>query len=46
MEIELHRIPIREVISDYKDNAEEGVTAYNGKETFKRIFIKNKKVKK
>lgn len=31
MKIELHRIPIREVIAGYKDNAEEGVTAYNGK---------------
>ena len=31
MKIELHRIPIREVIADYKDSAEEGVTAYNGK---------------
>ncbi len=31
MKIKLHQIPIREVISGYKDNAEEGVTAYNGK---------------
>ncbi|MCL5798246.1 MAG: DUF262 domain-containing protein [Patescibacteria group bacterium] len=31
MKIELHKIPIREVVSDYKDSAEEGVTAYDGK---------------
>ncbi len=31
MKIELHKIPIRDVISGYKDNAEEGVVAYNGK---------------
>jgi len=31
MEIELHPIPIREVIADYKDSAEEGVTAYGGR---------------
>jgi len=31
MEIKLRRIPIREVLAGYKDNAEEGVTAYNGK---------------
>lgn len=31
MKIELHRIPIRKVIAGYKDSAEEGVTAYNGK---------------
>jgi len=31
MKIELQRIPIREVISGYKDSAEEGVVAYNGK---------------
>jgi hypothetical protein len=31
MKIELHRIPIREVIADYKDSDEEGVTAYDGK---------------
>src|SRR3990167_9430760 len=31
MKIELHKIPIREVVKDYKDSAEEGVTAYGGK---------------
>jgi len=31
MKIELHKIPIREVIVGYKDSAEEGVMAYNGK---------------
>jgi len=31
MKIELHRIPIRKVITGYKDSAEEGLVAYNGK---------------
>ena len=31
MKIDLHKIPIRKVIADYKDSAEEGVTAYDGK---------------
>ncbi|SRR5258708_3726759 len=31
MKIELHKVSVREVISGYKDNAEEGVVAYNGK---------------
>ncbi|MDD4901273.1 MAG: DUF262 domain-containing protein [Patescibacteria group bacterium] len=31
MKIELHRIPIKKVITGYKDSAEEGVTAYSGK---------------
>ncbi|MFA6548445.1 MAG: DUF262 domain-containing protein [Candidatus Margulisiibacteriota bacterium] len=31
MKIELHKIIIREVIVGYKDSAEEGVTAYDGK---------------
>jgi len=31
MKIELHRIPVREVIAGYKDSAEEGVAAYGGK---------------
>ncbi len=31
MKIELHKIPVREVIADYKDSAEEGVVAYSGK---------------
>ncbi|MBM4104637.1 MAG: DUF262 domain-containing protein [Planctomycetes bacterium] len=31
MKIELHQIPIRIVMAGYKDSAEEGVVAYNGK---------------
>ena len=31
MKIKLHKIPIREVIASYKDSAEEGVVAYDGK---------------
>lgn len=31
MKVELHRLLIKEVIKDYKDSAEEGVTAYGGK---------------
>jgi hypothetical protein len=31
MKIDLHKIPIRDVIADYKDSAEEGVVAYGGK---------------
>lgn len=31
MKIDLHKIPIREVIISYKDSAEEGVVAYGGK---------------
>jgi hypothetical protein len=31
MKIELQRIPIRKVLAGYKDSAEEGVVAYNGK---------------
>ena len=31
MKIKLHKIPVRKVINDYKDNAEEGVVAYGGK---------------
>lgn len=31
MKIELHQIPVREVIDGYKDNFEEGVIAYSGK---------------
>lgn len=31
MKIDLHKISIRDVISEFKDSAEEGVTAYNGK---------------
>lgn len=31
MKINLHKITVREVITGYKDSAEEGVVAYNGK---------------
>ena len=31
MKIELHKIKIAEVVKDYKDSAEEGVTAFGGK---------------
>jgi hypothetical protein len=31
MKIELHQIPVKEVIAGYKDSAEEGVVAYAGK---------------
>jgi hypothetical protein len=31
MKVELHEIQIKEVVKDYKDSAEEGVTAYGGK---------------
>ena len=31
MKIELHKIPVSEVIAGYKDSAEEGVVAYGGK---------------
>lgn len=31
MKIDLHKIPIREVVKDYKDNAEEGIVGYSGK---------------
>lgn len=31
MKIDLHKIPVREVIEDYKDSAEEGVVAYGSR---------------
>jgi hypothetical protein len=31
MKIELHKIPVREMVVGYKDSAEEGVVAYSGK---------------
>ncbi len=31
MKIDLRRIPVREVVKEYKDNAEEGVIGYGGK---------------
>lgn len=47
MKIELHRLPIREVLAGYKDSAEEGVTAYHGKldirPKYQREFVYNDK---
>ncbi|HRY59779.1 MAG TPA: DUF262 domain-containing protein [Patescibacteria group bacterium] len=47
MKIELHRIPIRKVIIGYKDSAEEGVVAYDGKldirPKYQREFVYNGK---
>lgn len=47
MKIELHRIPVREVIAGYKDSAEEGVVAYDGKldirPKYQREFVYNGK---
>jgi hypothetical protein len=31
MKIELHNMPIRQIVKGYKDNAEQGVVAYDGK---------------
>lgn len=31
MKIDLHRMKVRDVVAEYKDSAEEGVTAYSGK---------------
>ena len=47
MEIKLHEIPVREVVTGYKDNQEDGVVGYNGKldirPPFQREFIYNEK---
>lgn len=47
MKIELQRIPIRKVLTGYKDSAEEGVTAYSGKldirPKYQREFIYKEK---
>jgi hypothetical protein len=47
MKIDLHKIPIREVIAGYKDSAEEGVTAYGGnlniRPKYQREFIYKEK---
>ena len=47
MKIELHKIPVSEVIADYKDGAEEGVVAYGGKldirPKYQREFVYNGK---
>ncbi|MDL2224942.1 DUF262 domain-containing protein [Eubacteriales bacterium OttesenSCG-928-M02] len=43
MKIKLHEIPVREVVEGYMDNAENGVTGYNGRlnirPAFQREFI-------
>lgn len=45
MKIQPHKIPIREVIKGYKDSAEEGVVAYEGKldirPKYQREFVYN-----
>ncbi|MCL5675546.1 MAG: DUF262 domain-containing protein [Patescibacteria group bacterium] len=47
MKIDLHKISIREVIAGYKDSAEEGVVAYDGKldirPKYQREFVYNEK---
>lgn len=47
MKIELHRIPVRDVIAGYKDSAEEGVIAFGGKldirPKYQREFVYNGK---
>ena len=47
MKIELHEIPVRDVIAGYKDSAENGVVGYNGKlnirPAFQREFIYKEK---
>ncbi len=43
MKIELYEIPVRDVVSGYKDSAENGVVGYSGKlnirPAFQREFI-------
>ncbi|MEX2411773.1 MAG: DUF262 domain-containing protein, partial [Candidatus Paceibacterota bacterium] len=50
MQIKLHRIPIREVVNGYEDNAEEGVVAYGGKldvrPKYQREFVYDDKQRK
>ncbi len=47
MKIQLHEIPVREVIKDYIDNAEEGVIGYGGKlnirPKYQREFVYDEK---
>jgi len=47
MKIELHEIPVREIVEGYADNAEEGVVGYGGRlnirPAFQREFIYKKK---
>lgn len=41
MKIELHQIPIRKVIEGYKDSAEEGIVAYNGRLDIRPKYQRN-----
>lgn len=47
MKIELHEIPVRDVVNGYVDSAEEGVVGYGGKlnirPAFQREFIYKEK---
>lgn len=47
MKIEMHEIPIAELVKGYKDSAEEGVVAYNGllnvRPAFQREFVYKEK---
>lgn len=50
MDIELKEICVRELIDNYQDNAENGVTAYNGKldvrPAYQREFVYGEKREK
>lgn len=50
MRIDLHRMTIRDVVADYKDSAELGVTAYSGKlnirPKYQREFVYDDKQRK
>ena len=50
MEVKLKEITIRELVRDYKDHAEEGVTGYGGRldirPPFQREFVYNDKQRK
>ncbi|MDR2070359.1 MAG: DUF262 domain-containing protein [Treponema sp.] len=45
MKIDLHKIPIRDLVKDYRNSAEEGVTGYGGKldirPKYQREFVYN-----
>ena len=41
MKIELHEIPVREVVEGYKDSAEDGVIGYNGRLNIRPLFNVN-----
>lgn len=50
MKIELHKIPVRDVVKGYKDSKEEGVVAYDGKldvrPKYQREFVYDDKQRK